>query len=131
MEKVLHMCLVHDFGEAVTGDIPSFLKSGEDEADEENAVYDMLAVLPPEKCDELRALFTEMNALRTPEARLYKALDKMEAVLQHNESPLDTWIPLEYELQLTYGVEEAEAFPYLKSLRAQLQDDTRSKTQEK
>lgn len=131
MEKVLHMCLVHDFGEAVTGDIPSFLKSGKDEVDEEQAVDGMLESLPPEKRDQLRVLFAEMNELQTPEARLYKALDKMEAVLQHNESPLDTWIPLEHDLQLTYGVEEAEDFPYLKLLRAQMQEDTRRKIDEK
>ena len=27
MDKVLRMCLIHDFGEAVTGDIPSFEKT--------------------------------------------------------------------------------------------------------
>ena len=29
--KVLDMCIVHDWGEAVTGDIPSFLKTEADE----------------------------------------------------------------------------------------------------
>ena len=24
MEKVIHMCMLHDLGEAVTGDIPAF-----------------------------------------------------------------------------------------------------------
>jgi putative hydrolase of HD superfamily len=28
MEKVIHMCLLHDLGEAVTGDIPAFEKKG-------------------------------------------------------------------------------------------------------
>ena len=32
MEKVLHMCIIHDWGEAVTGDIPTFLKTEADEA---------------------------------------------------------------------------------------------------
>ncbi len=34
-------------------------------------------------------------------AELYKALDKMEALIQHNEADISTWLPLEYELQLT------------------------------
>ena len=38
MEKVLHMCIVHDWGEAVTGDIPTFLKTEADEATETDAV---------------------------------------------------------------------------------------------
>ena len=31
MDKVLRMCLVHDMGEAFTGDIPAFEKTSEDE----------------------------------------------------------------------------------------------------
>lgn len=126
-DKVIAMCLIHDFGEAVTGDIPSFLKSGADETDEEDAVAGMLQTLPDGPRASLAALFAEMNALQTPEAKVYKALDKMEAVLQHNEAPLDTWLPLEHDLQLTYGVEEASGFPYLEALRAQMQADTRAK----
>ncbi|MPN36923.1 hypothetical protein SDC9_184435 [bioreactor metagenome] len=68
-----------------------------------------------------------MDALITQEARLYKALDKMEAVIQHNESDISTWIPLEYDLQQTYAVENAEEFPYLKELRALMLEDTKQK----
>lgn len=127
--RVMEMCLVHDFGEAVTGDIPSFLKSGADERTEAAAVYGMLKALPEPKRGELAALFREMDALETPEAKVYKALDKLEAVLQHNESPLSTWLPLEYELQRTYGVEEAEAFDYLRALREEVLKDTLAKTE--
>lgn len=35
MDKVILMCLIHDLGEAFTGDIPTFLKTGEDEKKEE------------------------------------------------------------------------------------------------
>ena len=38
MARVIKMCLVHDWGEAVTGDIPSFLKTDSDEAREAEAV---------------------------------------------------------------------------------------------
>ena len=72
-------------------------------------------------------LFSEMDALESNESRLYKALDKMEAVIQHNESDLSTWIPLEYELNQTYAVENAAEFPYLKELRELMQEDTRNK----
>ncbi|MCL1965274.1 MAG: HD domain-containing protein [Firmicutes bacterium] len=126
-DRVLLMCLVHDFGEAVTGDIPSFLKSRADEAAEAAAVDGMLGMLPAGRREALAALFAEMDALQTPEARVFKALDKLEAVLQHNEAPLSTWLPLEYELQLTYGAEEAEEFPFLKALRGQIAADTKQK----
>ena len=97
MEKVMKMCLFHDFGEAITGDIPSFEKTTKDEKIEEEAVFKALEILPEEQRKELVTLFEEMNDLNTKEAKLYKALDKMEAVIQHNEASLETWLPLEYE----------------------------------
>ena len=68
-----------------------------------------------------------MDAMETKEARLYKTLDRLEAVIQHNESDLSTWIPLEYELNLTYGTENAAEFPFLAKLRAQMRCDTEEK----
>ena len=128
--KLLRMCLIHDFGEAVTGDIPSFQKTKEHEQTEEDAVATLLSDLPEPQRGELTALFAEMDALETQEARLYKALDKMEAVIQHNESDVSTWIPLEYDLQQTYAMENAAEFPYLKELRAMMLEDTKQKIQQ-
>lgn len=131
MNKVLVMCLLHDFGEAVTGDIPSFEKTKEDEATEEDAVASLLKELPDKQRVEMQELFDEMREQKSKEARLYKGLDKMEAVLQHNQAPIETWLPLEYELQLTYGEKEVAFSPYLKALREQLNADTRKKIGEK
>lgn len=127
MDKVLRMCLIHDFGEAVTGDIPAFNKTASDEETETQAIASMLAPLPEPLHSELTALFAEMDALETPEAKVYKALDKMEAVIQHNEAPLDTWTPLEHTLNLTYGEENACEFPYLAALRAEVRRITEEK----
>lgn len=128
MDKVLRMCLIHDFGEAVTGDIPSFKKTDKDEEDEVAAIASMLAPLSEPLRSNLSTLFAEMDALETPEARVYKALDKMEAVIQHNEAPLNTWIPQEYTLNLDYGAENAAEFPYLKALRDEVKKMTQEKT---
>lgn len=54
----------------------------------------------------------EMDEQKTLESKIYKALDKMEAVLQHNESPLSTWIPLEYTLNIEYDSEQVEFSSY-------------------
>ena len=51
------------------------------------------------------------------EAKIVHALDKMEALLQHNEADIATWLPLEYDLQMTYGEKECKADPYLAKLR--------------
>lgn len=87
--------------------------------------------LPDGLRGELTALFAEMDALATPEARVYKALDKLEVVVQHNEAPLDTWLPLEYELNQTYGIPETAPFPPLAALREQARLDTLAKLAEK
>ncbi len=126
-DKLIRMCLVHDFGEAITGDIPSFLKTKQHEKTEESAVASLLATLPQPMRDELTTLFAEMDALETNEAKLYKALDKMEAVIQHNESDISTWLPLEYDLQQTYAIEETNHDPYLKRLRGLVLKDTLQK----
>lgn len=129
MNKVLEMCIIHDFGEAVTGDIPTFQKTGTDEKTEAQAIKGLLDTLPEMQKERWSHLFEEMEALETNEAKLYKIIDKLEAVHQHNLSPLSTWIPLEYELNLTYGEEEAEAFPYTQKLRKALKRQTLKKTQ--
>ncbi len=127
MEKVMKMCLFHDFGEAITGDIPSFEKTTKDEKIEEEAVFKALEILPEEQRKELVTLFEEMNDLNTKGAKLYKALDKMEAVIQHNEASLETWLPLEYELQFTYGEKETQEFSYTRELKAYVNKMTEKK----
>ena len=127
MDRVIRMCLIHDLGECFTGDIPSFLKSGGDEERERSALETWVASLPAPYNEELKALYAEMDALETDEARLYKALDKLEAVIQHNESDIATWLPREYELNLTYADENVAFSDYLKRLREEVRRETRDK----
>ena len=127
MDRVIRMCLIHDLGECFTGDIPSFLKSGGDEERERSALETWVASLPAPYSAELKTLYAEMDALETDEARLYKALDKLEAVIQHNESDIATWLPREYELNLTYADENVAFSDYLKRLREEIRRETRDK----
>ena len=127
MDKVMQMCLIHDLGECFTGDIPTFLKTAEDEQKEDRVLADWVASLPEPYCRELAALYAEMNVLQTGEARLYKSLDKLEAVIQHNEADISTWEPHEYDLNLTYADGIVAFSPYLRSLREAIRDDTKQK----
>jgi len=127
IEKVVKMCLIHDFGEAITGDIPSFLKTKHDEEKEDLAITDLLKHLPDGIAGEFAALFSEMAELSTAEAKLFKALDKLEALVAHNESPLNTWLELEYTENLTYGTEDSAHSEYLTKLREELKKDTIAK----
>ena len=50
MEKVIHMCLLHDLGEAVTGDIPAFEKKEQENLsnDEKNVLKKLVKALKEE-----------------------------------------------------------------------------------
>ena len=127
MNKVIRMCLIHDLGEAFTGDIPSFDKTEADSKTEELALRQWVQTFPSPEREEWLALYEEMEAQQTQEARIYKALDKLEAVIQHDESDISTWLPLEYDLQLEYGRENVQFSPYLQQLKMEIDDVTRKK----
>ncbi len=129
MEKVIKICLIHDLGECFTGDIPTFEKTAANTEREDELLGQWVAALPAPYCRDMEALYAEMNAQQTQEARLYKALDKLEAVIQHNESPIDTWLPLEYELNRTYANENVTFSPYLTALRREILRETEEKIQ--
>lgn len=130
MDKVVKMCLVHDWGEALTGDVPTFLKTVQDCKKEEDAIASLLHRLPEKQETELAMLFDEMDKGKSSEAKLFKALDKLEALIQHNESSTETWLPLEHELQQTYGIAECDAFEYTKILRELVRQESARKTSE-
>lgn len=80
---------------------------------------------------ELAELFAEMKERKTTEAKLYKALDKMEAVIQHNEADISTWLPLEYDLQLTYGEKETAFSEATRNLKKRANEDSVEKMKNK
>lgn len=127
MNKVIRMCLIHDLGEAFTGDIPTFEKTDSDVEKEDSLFLHWVHSFPEPQRGEWTALLDEMEHLETREAKLYKALDRLEAVISHNESDIATWLPLEYELQLTYGKDDVQFSEYLKILSAYIDDWTREK----
>ena len=130
MNKVIRMCLIHDLGESFTGDIPTFEKSDADVGVEDDRFRKWVESFPEPQRTEWQGLLTEMEAQETKEAKLYKALDKLEALISHNESDISTWLPLEYDLQLTYGRENMQFSEYLKELRASVDEWTHTKIRE-
>ncbi|HBG13222.1 MAG TPA: phosphohydrolase [Clostridium sp.] len=124
MDKVIRMCIIHDLGECFTGDIPTFEKNQDHEQTEKNLLYCWVRSLPKEYEVEMRELYEEMEERKTVEAQIYKAIDGLEALIQHNMSDLSTWIPKEFELNLTYADDKVAFSDYLKSLRQAVLEDT-------
>ena len=81
IDKVIRMSIIHDLGECFTGDIPTFVKTDDDRKTEDILLYNWIGGFPLEIKDEFIALFNEMNAQLTKEGKLFKALDKLEALI--------------------------------------------------
>lgn len=75
----------------------------------------------------MRALYEEMSERQTLESKVYKSIDSLEALIQHNISDLSTWIPKEFDLNLTYADDKVAFSDYLKSLREAIREDTITK----
>jgi len=124
LARLLKMCLVHDLGEAIGGDIPAPAQAaGRDKADRERAdLLQLTASLPRALQDEILELWDEYEATSSPEAKLAKGLDKLETILQHTQgkNPAD----FDYAFNLAYGQRYTAADPVLAALRARLDQET-------
>lgn len=130
MDKVIRMCIIHDLGEAFTGDVPVFNKTKADEEKEEKLLTNWVNTLPEPYKREMLSLYKEMNERKTLEAKIYKALDSLEAIIQHNFSNISTWLPNEYELNKTYAYDKVSFSDYLMSLRQAIREQTEEKIEQ-
>ena len=124
MNKVVDMCLIHDLGECFTGDIPTFLKDDTDRNKEDSLLHEWVDSMPTGLSKDLSSLYSEMEAQITVESKIYKALDKLEALIQHNESPLNTWSDNEFELNKTYAFDTVAFSEWLTELRKAILEET-------
>lgn len=123
--KVLMMCLIHDLGELYNGDISAALLPDPNEkySGEHEDANRIFSLLPEHQFSWLSGLWEEYSQGITPEARLVKALDKAETILQHNqgENPPD----FDYAFNLDYGKHYFETDELLQTLREILDEETK------
>ena len=127
IDRVIAMSIIHDLGECFTGDIPTFVKTDSDRKTEDDLLDRWVAGLPGELSEELSSLYAELKGQQTPESRLCKALDKLEALIQHNESPLESWSENEYELNKRYAFDTVAFSEWLTELRETILAETLEK----
>lgn len=103
VDRALRMAVVHDLGEVIAGDVPVFEGTETDARREKyererNAMETLLSTLPSEQAEELMELWQAYEDQIDIESRVVRALDKLEAQLQHNEADLSTWLPREKDM---------------------------------
>jgi len=129
--KLVKICIVHDLGEAIGGDIPApeqARRSASKSEDERRDLITLLEPLPQAQRSEILDLWDEYEAAASPEARLAKGLDKLETILQHTQgrNPPD----FDYRFNLGYGRQHTDGHPVLTTLRQILDDATEARARE-
>jgi putative hydrolases of HD superfamily len=128
--KLVKICLVHDLGEAVGGDVPAPEQARRVAAgvatgkgnDERRDLLTLLEPLPSPLKAEIAELWDEYEAAETPEARLAKALDKLETIMQHTQGKNPE--SFDYRFNLTYGRDYTGGPPLIVQVRAILDAET-------
>lgn len=126
--RLLKMALLHDLGEAVTGDIPAIHQTG-DQSERQEAEWRGLEQLV-EPLDERASEMVlsparEYNEAKTKEAVLLKGLDKLETLLQHatGDNPPD----FDYVFNLAYGEQWTSRHPISSLIRAHVDAMTQAR----
>ncbi len=120
--RLIELLIVHDLGEAISGDIPAPDQTGDKTADERRDFLALIAPLPEAARETLRARWEEYNAVATPEARLAKGLDRLETVLQHTQGANPADFDIGYNLG--YGRQHTDSHPLIAALRAPVDAET-------
>jgi putative hydrolase of HD superfamily len=134
--RLVKICLVHDLGEAISGDVPAPEQARRraagatagKAADERRDLVTLLEPLPEPLREEITTLWDDYEAAQSPEAKLAKALDKLETILQHTQgrNPPD----FDYRFNLGYGREHTASPPLIAALRAVLDQATEERARE-
>lgn len=115
--QLLKICILHDVGEAVSGDIPAPEQDASaPKSDQERADFrSLIEPLPAHLRTQFLALWDEYEYVKSEEAVAAKALDKIETLIQHTQgkNPAD----FDYTFNLSYGKKHTDSFPLAAQIR--------------
>jgi putative hydrolases of HD superfamily len=128
--RLIKICIIHDLGEAISGDVPApeqQMRSGSKAAGERRDLLQLIAPLPAALQEEIAGLWDEYEEARSPEAKLAKALDKLETILQHTQGKNPP--SFDYRFNLTYARQFTADPPLIAALRTLLDEATEQRAQ--
>lgn len=129
--RLLKICILHDLGEAVDGDIPAPAQVGNDsKSDKERRDFEsLLSSLPTHVQTEFLSLWDDYEYVQSQEAKVAKALDKIETLVQHNQGKNPS--EFDYNFNLDYGKRYTDSLPLTAQIRSLVDVDTarRAKTE--
>ena len=82
-QKVTELIFAHDLGEIETGDIATNVKTDNDRKEEQKLFSNVLDSVPSIISDLIEKINKEYDSLASDEAKLVKAVDKLEPMLQY------------------------------------------------
>lgn len=123
--RLLKLCILHDLGEAISGDVPAIEQDPDvDKSVQERADFQELTrVLPEDLRAGLLDLWDEYETASTPEAVVAKGLDKIETMLQHVTGTQEAGF--DFEWNLGYGLDRTDKTALLRALRFRIDERTR------
>lgn len=122
INRVIRMLIIHDLVEIDVGDVPIHSANGQahgseaTQAAESRAADRIFGLLPKDLGTDLRALWEEFEAARTPDAIFAKSLDRVQPVMANLMSGGGTWKTYDVtfdQLESRVGVKIAKGAPGL------------------
>ena len=129
-ERALELAIAHDIAESVTGDIDATLifngkvSREEKHKQEKEAIEGIKKSLPPKAGSKILNLWHEYEQGSTKEAKLVKALDKLETLVHLADAGYQSWD--EPQFMVKYADEAVRNFPELKELLKTIKQKLRS-----
>ncbi|WP_421784047.1 HD domain-containing protein [Kiloniella litopenaei] len=123
--KLIKICIVHDLGEAINGDIPAVEQTAEHDKNEQERrdLDELTSVLPEGSKNKIMALWDDYEQGGSAEAQLAKALDKLETMLQHLQGK--NAHDFDYAFNLTYGRKQTDFDHITRAFRDLIDADTK------
>lgn len=121
--KLMKMCLIHDLAEIIDGDIPATMIVPDKSIKERKNLIILMKPLPSDIQEEILALWDEYEEASSEEAKVAKAMDKLETIMQHNQgiNPED----FNFNFNLNYGKKYTDSVPVFTEVRKMVDKDTK------